>query len=104
MATPPKKPLTPPKTHKPHKPPVKDCCGALGARTSDSLTPIFLGFRTEFLRGLFYRLLFNYLLKNVFMLPHIGSATEKTRDAMGLRALENLNAYFSGNRPLDQVT
>ena len=43
-------------------------------------------------------------LKNVFMLPHIGSATEKTRDAMGLRALENLNAYFSGKRPLDQVT
>ena len=42
-------------------------------------------------------------LKNVFMLPHIGSATAKTRDAMGFRALENLDAFFSGQNPVDQI-
>src|SRR5690606_4212697 len=40
-------------------------------------------------------------LKNVFLLPHIGSATEETRDAMGFRALDNLDAFFSGGKPLD---
>lgn len=39
--------------------------------------------------------------ENVFMLPHIGSATVKTRDAMGFRALDNLDAFFSGNTPKD---
>lgn len=38
---------------------------------------------------------------NVFMLPHIGSATVATRDAMGFRALENLDAFFTGNTPRD---
>ncbi|MEM9330473.1 MAG: D-glycerate dehydrogenase [Pseudomonadota bacterium] len=38
---------------------------------------------------------------NVFMLPHIGSATVKTRDAMGFRALDNLDAFFSGKTPKD---
>ncbi len=38
---------------------------------------------------------------NVFMLPHIGSATVTTRDAMGFRALDNLNAFFAGNKPGD---
>jgi lactate dehydrogenase-like 2-hydroxyacid dehydrogenase len=42
-------------------------------------------------------------LRNVFMLPHIGSATEETRDAMGYRALDNLDAYFSGREPGDRV-
>ncbi len=42
-------------------------------------------------------------LKNVFLLPHIGSATEETRDAMGFRALDNLDAFFSGGKPLDRV-
>ncbi|MHC8494896.1 2-hydroxyacid dehydrogenase [Thalassospira sp. SM2505] len=42
-------------------------------------------------------------LKNVFLLPHIGSATEETRDAMGYRALDNLDAYFSGREPGDRV-
>ena len=40
---------------------------------------------------------------NVFMLPHIGSATFETRDAMGFRALDNLEAYFKGDVPGDQV-
>ncbi|CUH47037.1 2-hydroxyacid dehydrogenase [Ruegeria atlantica] len=39
--------------------------------------------------------------ENIFMLPHIGSATTKTRDAMGFRALDNLDAFFAGNTPQD---
>ena len=42
-------------------------------------------------------------LQNIFMLPHIGSATEETRDAMGYRALDNLDAYFKGAEPHDRV-
>ncbi|WP_299622946.1 D-glycerate dehydrogenase [uncultured Tateyamaria sp.] len=38
---------------------------------------------------------------NIFMLPHIGSATRKTRDAMGFRALDNLDAFFAGETPGD---
>ncbi|SFE87385.1 Lactate dehydrogenase [Sulfitobacter brevis] len=38
---------------------------------------------------------------NIFMLPHIGSATRQTRDAMGFRALDNLDAFFAGNTPRD---
>ena len=41
--------------------------------------------------------------ENVFMLPHIGSATRKTRDAMGFRALDNLDAFFAGKTPKDQL-
>lgn len=33
------------------------------------------------------------------MLPHIGSATTKTRNAMGFRALDNLDAFFDGKLP-----
>lgn len=39
--------------------------------------------------------------QNVFMLPHIGSATVSTRDAMGFRALDNLDAFFAGKTPGD---
>ncbi len=42
-------------------------------------------------------------LPNVFMLPHIGSATRETRDAMGFRALDNLDAFFSGGEPRDRL-
>ena len=42
-------------------------------------------------------------LDNVFMLPHIGSATRETRDAMGFRALDNLDAFFAGEKPGDQL-
>jgi len=41
--------------------------------------------------------------KNIFMLPHIGSATFETRDAMGFRALDNLDAFFAGKEPRDRV-
>lgn len=40
---------------------------------------------------------------NLFMLPHIGSATFDTRDAMGFRALDNLDAFFKGDEPGDRV-
>jgi len=42
-------------------------------------------------------------LTNTFLLPHIGSATAETRAAMGFRALDNLDAIFSGQEPLDRV-
>ncbi len=42
-------------------------------------------------------------LPNTFLLPHIGSATEDTRDAMGFRALDNLDAFFAGKEPQDRV-
>ena len=42
-------------------------------------------------------------LDNVFLLPHIGSATEETRQAMGFRAIDNLIAIFEGKEPGDRV-
>jgi lactate dehydrogenase-like 2-hydroxyacid dehydrogenase len=42
-------------------------------------------------------------LDNVFLLPHIGSATHETRDAMGFRAIANLIAIFDGDEPGDRV-
>ncbi len=42
-------------------------------------------------------------LSNVFLMPHIGSATKETRDAMGFRALDNLDAVFAGREPKDRV-
>ncbi len=41
--------------------------------------------------------------KNIMMLPHIGSATFETRDAMGFRALDNLDAFFNGTEPRDRL-
>ena len=38
-------------------------------------------------------------LDNVTLLPHIGSATEEVRTAMGMIAIDNLDAFFS-NTPL----
>lgn len=40
---------------------------------------------------------------NIFTLPHIGSATFQTRDAMGFRALDNLDAFFAGTIPGDKL-
>jgi lactate dehydrogenase-like 2-hydroxyacid dehydrogenase len=37
-------------------------------------------------------------LQNVALLPHLGSATEETRDAMGHRALDNLDAALLHGR------
>lgn len=42
-------------------------------------------------------------LDNVFMLPHVGSATFETRDAMGNRAAENLIQFFKGNGPISEI-
>jgi lactate dehydrogenase-like 2-hydroxyacid dehydrogenase len=42
-------------------------------------------------------------LRNTFLLPHIGSATRETRDAMGFLALDNLDAIFAGREPLTRV-
>jgi lactate dehydrogenase-like 2-hydroxyacid dehydrogenase len=42
-------------------------------------------------------------LPNVFLMPHIGSATKETRDAMGFRALDNLDAVFAGKEPRDRA-
>lgn len=42
-------------------------------------------------------------LENAFLMPHIGSATIETRNAMGFRALDNLDAVFAGNEPGDRI-
>jgi lactate dehydrogenase-like 2-hydroxyacid dehydrogenase len=42
-------------------------------------------------------------LDNVFLLPHVGSATHETRKAMGYRAIDNLIAIFNGDEPGDRV-
>jgi lactate dehydrogenase-like 2-hydroxyacid dehydrogenase len=42
-------------------------------------------------------------MHNTFLLPHIGSATRETREAMGFRALDNLLAIFAGQEPGDRV-
>ena len=42
-------------------------------------------------------------LKNLFLLPHLGSATTKTRIAMGDRAIDNLETFFNNKKPKDQV-
>lgn len=42
-------------------------------------------------------------LDNTFLMPHIGSATEDTRDAMGFRALDNLDDFFAGREPRNRV-
>ena len=42
-------------------------------------------------------------LDNVSLLPHLGSATEETRLAMGTRVLANISAFFAGEEPEDRV-
>lgn len=42
-------------------------------------------------------------LDNVFLLPHLGSATRETRDAMGFLALDNLAAVLAGKPAPNQV-
>lgn len=37
--------------------------------------------------------------EKIVMMPHVGSATVKTRDAMGFLALDNLDAFFAGKTP-----
>ena len=42
-------------------------------------------------------------MNNVVLFPHLGSASTETRVAMGMRAIENVNAYFNGDKPRDRV-
>ncbi|HWX48245.1 MAG TPA: D-glycerate dehydrogenase [Roseomonas sp.] len=42
-------------------------------------------------------------LPNVFLTPHVASATRETRDAMGMRALDNIAAVAAGRAPIDPV-
>lgn len=42
--------------------------------------------------------------ENAVLLPHLGSASLETREAMGMRVLENLRAFFDGEKPKDLVT
>jgi lactate dehydrogenase-like 2-hydroxyacid dehydrogenase len=42
-------------------------------------------------------------LPNTFLMPHVGTATRETREAMGFRALDNLDAFFAGAEPRDRV-
>jgi len=45
-----------------------------------------------------------YGLENAFLLPHMGSATVETRNAMGFKALDNLEAFLlRGLEPPDLV-
>jgi len=43
------------------------------------------------------------VLDNVVLLPHLGSATEETRTAMGMKVVENVMAFFEGRQPPDRV-
>jgi lactate dehydrogenase-like 2-hydroxyacid dehydrogenase len=42
-------------------------------------------------------------LENAFLLPHLGSATIRTRTNMGLRALANMQSFFTGKTPEDKL-
>jgi lactate dehydrogenase-like 2-hydroxyacid dehydrogenase len=42
-------------------------------------------------------------LKNIFLLPHLGSATKRTRWDMAYRATKNLEDFFLGKKTQDQV-
>jgi len=43
-------------------------------------------------------------LENVTLLPHLGSSTIETRIAMGMRALDGIDAVLAGRRPRSLVT
>ena len=42
-------------------------------------------------------------IKNVFILPHLGSATKETRTAMGSLALDNIDEFFKTGKCKNQV-
>ncbi len=42
-------------------------------------------------------------MENVVLLPHLGSATQETRKAMGMRVVENIEAFFNGEAPRDKL-
>ena len=43
-------------------------------------------------------------LENVVLLPHIASATNATRNAMGQLMIDNLKAHFAGRKLLTPVS
>ena len=44
-----------------------------------------------------------YELENAVVAPHLGSATSETRYAMGMRVVENIEAFFAGKVPRDKL-
>ena len=42
-------------------------------------------------------------LENAVLLPHVGSASVYTRDAMGQLCVDNLTSWFTAGRPLTPV-
>ncbi|MBZ9727188.1 D-glycerate dehydrogenase [Mesorhizobium sp. CO1-1-11] len=40
---------------------------------------------------------------DVVILPHLGSATNETRIAMGMKVIENITTFFEGRQPPDRV-
>ena len=42
-------------------------------------------------------------MDKVVLLPHLGSASTQTREAMGMRVLTNVEAFFAGKPPPDRV-
>ena len=42
-------------------------------------------------------------LKNIFLLPHLGSATKRTRWDMAYRATQNLEDFFLDKKPMDLI-
>jgi lactate dehydrogenase-like 2-hydroxyacid dehydrogenase len=42
-------------------------------------------------------------MRNVVLLPHVGSASTHTRDAMGQLVIDNLSSWFEKGRPLTPV-
>lgn len=42
-------------------------------------------------------------LENTVLLPHLGSATEETRVAMGMKVVDNISAFFAGEPIPDRV-
>ncbi|MDC0903606.1 D-glycerate dehydrogenase [Pelagibacteraceae bacterium] len=42
-------------------------------------------------------------LKNIFLLPHLGSATKRTRWDMAYRAIKNLEDFFLNKKPQDLI-
>ncbi len=42
-------------------------------------------------------------MENVTLLPHLGTAVQAVRSAMGMMALDNLTAFFSGRTPPNAV-
>ncbi|MNJ69180.1 Glyoxylate/hydroxypyruvate reductase B [compost metagenome] len=44
-----------------------------------------------------------FQLPNALTLPHVGSATAETREAMANRAIDNLRSALLGERPKDLV-